>query len=109
MIEDLQDNTTGVEDEVQEEQEKKEMDDLRRWKKSIYHDIENKRQLRLAFPSRYIPNDKGKDIRKALLGVKTKAEAKTIFDRYLDKDVRSAYKLLNIASAMRKIENSKIQ
>lgn len=93
---------------METEQDDLEQQDIKAWRKCIYTDIALDRPLRKNFVSEYIKSDTRKLIQEGLEGVSNKLQAKLFFDQFLDKDVRSAMKMLKIAENMRRIEHAYI-
>lgn len=90
-----------------EDESKDELEEIRRWRKVVFNDIEKGR------PIRYFKTDKislstQAEISKALKGVQSRLQAKYLFDQYLDPEIKASMKLLKLASDMRRIENAEI-
>lgn len=90
------------------EHEKNEIDDLRRWKKAIYQDLEKGRDLRLHFPSDYIRPGIHKEIEERLSDVTSKAQAKVLFDEYIDPEIKASMTLLKFAKEIKDIEKNNV-
>ncbi|MBP9781699.1 phage portal protein, partial [Candidatus Woesebacteria bacterium] len=90
---------------MEEVDEYKMLGDLRRWRKCVYHDLEDGKPCRTWFPSTSIPDDVHKTIEAGLEGIATKSQAKLLFDQFLDPEVRAAMELLEVADQMKDAEN----
>lgn len=104
-----QDNQDS-EDSQNDNAEKMEYQEIKRWKKAIYNDIDNGRKLRTTFPPRYgtkdvINSSTREIIESGLKGIKTKNQAKLLFDQFLDPTIRSSMKLLETVAQLRQIED----
>jgi len=97
-------NNQDEEDNEVNRQEKMERMDLRRWRKCIYRDIEKGKALRTKFPSEYIRPEIHKEIEEGLADVKSKLQAKVLFDTYLDTEINASMVLLKHARELRKLE-----
>lgn len=87
-----------------EEKEKLQTVDIRKWRKCIYKDLENAKPLRTRFPSKYIDASTHEEIAKALEGVTSKHQAKLLFDEYLNPEVKASMLLLKHAAKLRELE-----
>jgi hypothetical protein len=92
--------------EFEEEDEKLEADEIRKWRRCIFNDIENSRELRTKFPSDFIRPEIHAEIEKGLKDVKSRFHAKLLFDRYLDPELKASMTLLSYASELRRIEGN---
>ena len=90
------------------EKEKNTDDDLKRWRKCVYNDLAKGRPIRVNFKSEFIDAETSGEISEALGGVHSKLQAKYLFDRYLDEEIKTSMKLLKAASQMREVENASI-
>lgn len=93
-----------------EDAEKMEYEEIKRWRKAIYNDIDNGRALRINFPPHHGQKDcitpsSREVIQEGLKTIKTKNQAKILFDQFLDPSVRASMKLLETAAQLREIEN----
>lgn len=91
----------------EEDDEKKKLKEISRWKKCVYTDLLNNKPIR-EFKSNIIDQEVYEDISNALKGVRSKEQAKYLFAQYLNPEIRTSTKLLQIASDMRKLENAHI-
>ena len=91
---------------VTDDAEKMEKEELRKWRKCIYRDLDSGRPLRVKFPSDKISGEVRKIIQDGLQGVNSKQQAKLLFDQFLDFEVGASMRLLKIASDMRRLENA---
>lgn len=82
-----------------------ELDDLRRWRKAIYNDLEQGRQLRVLFPSQHISEETHKFIQEGLAGIHNRSQAKLLFDQFLDPQLRSSMKMLDYLVKMEELEH----
>lgn len=87
------------------EQAQRELEDLRKWKKAIYNDLEVGRKLRVKFPSSHIAPEIHEQIAERLADVHSKMQAKLVFDEYLDPQIRAAMMLMRHATELRRIEH----
>lgn len=88
--------------------ERKEVEELIRWKRAIYQDIEKGRELRVHFPSDYIKPAIHKEIEKRLEEVNSKAQAKILFDEFTVPDIKASLTLLKVAKEIRDIEHKDV-
>jgi hypothetical protein len=91
-----------------DQQQKSEDSDLRAWRKAVYKDLEMGRPVRTKFPSEFINEETHKHISETLEHVKSKFQAKILFDQFLDPEIKASMRLLQLASEMRKIEDADI-
>lgn len=104
--EDPEDDT--AEDPEDQDSQKMMRDDLRKWKRCVYKDLDEQRAFR-AFKSAYIPDDTYRIISGALEEVHSKSAAKILFDQFLDPEYSTSVKLLKMAEKMRRIERAELQ
>jgi hypothetical protein len=90
----------------EDKKEKAQIQELVKWRKCIYRDLELARPLRTKFPSLHISDDVKKSIQFGLDGVKNRQQAKMLFDEFLDPEIKASIKLLKVARQMRGIENA---
>lgn len=88
------------------QQEDAQQKDIKRWKKVVYNDISQGKAIKANFVSEFIPKETHDMIAKGLQVVKTKAQAKILFDRFLDPDYEAANSLVKVAKQLRRIENA---
>lgn len=98
-------NFANAEETEFEKAEALELQDIRRWRKCIYKDLEGGRALRTKFPSAYIRPEVHEEISKGLLDVSSKMQAKVLFDVYLDNEIKASMTLLKHARELRQIEH----
>jgi len=92
--------------EMTPEQKQKLMDqDIRRWKKCVYSDLERGVKIRTKFDSDYIDGQTNEEIADALQKVQSRLQAKLLFDQYLDPEIKASMTLLKFASELRRIEH----
>lgn len=89
----------------EEDEDRLELEDLRKWRKCVYRDIEDGKELRLKFASEHIKQKVHEAIEKRLISVHSKEQAKLVFDEYLDSKLRASLTLLDHAKELRKIEH----
>lgn len=102
--------TTGAQGKDDSEADSKkqaqmEIEDIRKWKKCIYKDLEEGKKLRTKFPSFYITPETHMEIEEKLMDVSSKFQAKLLFDQYLDAEIRASMVLLKHAQSLRRIEH----
>ena len=103
-------NATDAEaTETEDSSEIAEQQDLKRWRTCVYTDLKEGKEPRTAFKSKFIDPEIHEDIAKELATVKSRAHAKILFDRYIDKEMRASMTLLKMAEKMRRIENADIK
>lgn len=93
-------------DDDQRKARKLELDDLRRWRKAIYSDLERGKRLRVLFPSQHISPEIHKFVQEGLAGVNNKAQAKLLFDQFLDPQLRSSMKMLDYLVKLEEMEDA---
>jgi hypothetical protein len=81
-----------------------EADDLRKWKQCVYNDIKAGQPLRTKFASQAIRPEVHQEIAEALKYAKTKFEAKLVFDKHLDPELKASMTLLKYARELRELE-----
>lgn len=98
-------NQGNVDKPQNEEAAKMEMQELKRWRKCIYSDLEKGSELRTKFPSNYISSEVHEEISEGLKNVSSKMHAKVLFDQYLDPELKASMTLLKFAKKLREIEH----
>lgn len=88
-----------------QQKQKMELIDLKRWRKCIYRDLEQGKKLRTRFPSEYIDQEIHDEIEKSLKVVNNKFQAKMVFDQFIDPELRASMTLLKYAGKLREIEH----
>lgn len=89
-----------------EEKQKAELVDLRRWKRCVYQDLEMNKPLRAEeFESTAISPEVRKAIIVGLKDVHSRFQAKTLFDLYIDPEIKASMTLLDYASQLRNMEH----
>lgn len=96
-------------DDKDEEKEKAVKAELRKWRRCVYKDFRDGKPLRLDFYSAVIPKQTKKEIKRALKNTHTRYQIKLVFDAYLDRELKASYKLLEMASKMRGIEDAEFE
>lgn len=99
--------TTGTLD--QESEERLMVADLRKWKKCIISDIKSGRKVRTDFDSEFIPEDVREYIQSNLLFTDTTEKVYTLFEKYLDPQLRASYTLLDYAQKIKGARNVQYQ
>lgn len=83
-----------------------EQQDIKRWRKCVYADLEKGRELRINFKSDFIKKETYDLIQEGLKGVTNKFQAKIYFDQFLDPEIKASLRLLKASEDMRRFENA---
>lgn len=94
------------EEDIDEEAEKMEVAEIRKWRDCIYKDIKMGRDLRTKFESDKIRPDVHEEISKGLRSVHSRFQCKVFFDQYLDPEVKASLTLLRYANKIRTVEKA---
>ncbi len=90
------------------EEDKKQSEELKQWRKCVYNDIDAGKPIRTTFKSKHIEEDVYKEISKALGSVHSKTQARLLFSQFLDSEIKTAMKLMDMASEIRSMENEEL-
>jgi hypothetical protein len=101
-----QNNTAKkIEGEEDLDQELLELEDIRKWRKCIYADLDHGRSLRLKFQSENIRPEVHEEIATLLQKVNSKAAAKLVFDQFIDPELKASMTLVKFAKQLRDLEH----
>jgi len=91
-------------DKQDQNNEQDQQEEIKRWRKCVYRDIEAGRDIRTKFPTNKIAADLHEEISKGLENVHSRWQAKVFFDQYLDPEVKASLTLLRYADELHHIE-----
>lgn len=91
----------------EEPKDNEEIKEMRQWRKCVYNDLDANRSIR-KFDAKHIDADTYEEVSKALVNVHSKAQARLLFDTYLNPELKASIKLLELAGKLRSIQNAEL-
>lgn len=104
----VKDLLNGKVEQQKEKEDTQDQEELKRWRKCLYNDIDAGKPLRKNFKSYHIEPEVYEKLQKAIPNLYSKEQIKLLFDEYLNPEYRASVKLLELAHELRSKENATI-